>query len=91
MDLLCVAARAICFGFCWQLATDHWQLANSLLFEQLVSKNRLKAFHPRNIRRFFLNSLLIPCFCALKSRKPAIHAAFRVGSKKIPCYFPCFF
>jgi hypothetical protein len=36
------------------------------------------------------NSLLIPCFCALSSQKPAIHAGFLHAPKKIPCYFPCY-
>ena len=34
------------------------------------------------------NSLLIPCFCSLKWRKPAIHAASYRRAEKIPCYFP---
>jgi hypothetical protein len=34
------------------------------------------------------NSLLIPCFRALKSRKPAIHAAFRQPQKKFRVIFP---
>src|SRR5690349_7297345 len=38
----------------------------------------------------FLNSLLIPCFGALESRKPAIHASFHEHEKRIPCFFPCY-
>jgi hypothetical protein len=34
------------------------------------------------------NSLLIPCFGALKSRKPAFHAGFRARRKKFPVIFP---
>jgi len=33
-------------------------------------------------------SLLIPCFCAWESRKPAIHAAFHARRKKFPVIFP---
>src|SRR5215471_10088386 len=33
-------------------------------------------------------SLLIPCFCAWPSQKPAIHAAFRDARKKFPVIFP---
>src|SRR5436190_21770982 len=34
-----------------------------------------------------LNSPLIPCFCTLTSRKPAIHAAFQALTKKFPVKF----
>src|SRR5262250_1975330 len=40
------------------------------------------------ITRFLTYSLLIPCFCACLSRKPAIHAAFCKSPKKFPVIFP---
>jgi hypothetical protein len=36
----------------------------------------------------FLEFPVIPCFSALKSQKPAIHAAFRAREKKFPVIFP---
>ena len=75
-------------------ASDHLTIDSQLAFETgapqrapvLRSLGWLK-LETRN-STLPLNSLLIPCFGALESRKPSIHAAFRKPQKKFPVIFP---
>ena len=61
---------------------------NSLLDSKFALKIELNSFAHYDMQSVATYSLLIPCFCAYPSQKPAIHAAFREVPKKFPVIFP---
>ena len=69
-------------------ATTFKECINSLLDCRFDRKIELNSFAHHDIRSVATYSLLIPCFCAYPSRKPAIHAAFHALEKKFPVIFP---